>query len=138
MSNADSDDSLIIKKKVQLDEGKKVRKAAVPKSEKYIKEQKQIKKKMDKILGLSDDNDRFYMCDIDEDMQKEIEDMLDDIKKYYPCSACRWFQKGVDRLYLALIKYVYKYAKVELIHTQKTVERDGKKMNTGMYIINCG
>ena len=70
--------------------------------------------------------------------QEVQEDMLDDIKKYYPCSTCRWFQKGVDRLYLALIKYVYKYSKVELIHSQKTVEREGKKINTGMYVITCG
>lgn len=135
MSDSDNvADNLMIHKKVKA-EVKKVRKV-IPKSEKYIDEQKQIKKNIDKILNISDSNNKFYVCDIDEKMQKKIEDMLDDIKKYYPCSTCRWFQKGVDRLYLALVKYVYKYAKIELIHTHKTVERDGKKIGTGMYIID--
>ncbi len=128
MSNTDSDESNNLKK---------VRKIRIPKSSKYDEKRKEIKQKLDKILGISEKNDRFYMCDIDEIKQKEIEDMLEDIVNYYPCSKCRWHKKGVERLYIALIKYVYKYAKLELLHSQKTVERNGKKLNTGMYVILC-
>lgn len=129
MSNTDSDDS---DNKI-----KKVRKTSIRNNSKFSEERKEIKQKLDKILGITETNDRFYMCDIDEVKQKEIEDMLEDIKKYYPCSECRWYTKGVDRLYVALIKYIYKCAKVELLHSQKTVERHGKKVYTGMYLVIC-
>ena len=140
MSNVDSDDSDNLKKGARVIPDKKTKKPRppiIPKAQRHIEEKNKIKQKFDKILGITETNNKFYMCDIDEDKekQKQIEDTLDDIKKYYQCCVCRWYRSPVDRLYLALIKYVYKSANIELIHTQKTVERDGKKQNTGMYIV---
>lgn len=106
------------------------------KDEKYKKEQSIIKTKLDNILNLNDTNCKFYLCDINDDKQKEIENMYSDIRKYYTCGKSRMARSEVQRLYLAIIKIVYKQAQIDLIRSQKTVERDGKKINTGMYIVN--
>jgi hypothetical protein len=141
MSNTDSDESNNLKKGARVIPDKKPRKPRppiIPKAKRFTEEKNKIRQKFDKILGISADNDRFYMCDIDENKQKQIEDTLEDIKKYYQCSESRWYKEPVNRLFLALIRFVYKNAKVELLHTQKTVERNGVKLTTGMYVVVCG
>lgn len=103
---------------------------------KYKKERDDILEKLNKILGISNTNNIFYICDLTEDKQKEICDLKDKVKKYFEVSAYKIFSKNVKREYLSLIKIIYIQNSIEFIHSKKKVERDGKKINTAFYLIN--
>jgi hypothetical protein len=104
-----------------------------PKAEKYIKERHETLNKINKILGITDTNNKFYLCDITEEKQSQILSMKDDIKVYFNCSYDRVFKFGVKKEYIALIKLIFKYMNISLICSRKTVERNNKKISTSLY-----
>jgi hypothetical protein len=112
------------------------KKTGLKKIDKYIKEQNAILNKLNNILGISSINNKFFMCDIDESVQKEIEAMYEDVKKFYKCGTTRICRRGVTRKFLAIIKIIYKAANIKLIHAQYNVERHDKKINTVVYIVD--
>ena len=72
---------------------------------------------MDKILEIlgkkdGDDEVTFFLSkmDLDEDKQKQIYELEQDIKKYYICSGWTCFakEKSVKRKWLSIIKYICK------------------------------
>ena len=115
----------------------KPRVGRIPKAEKYAKERQETLDKINKILGITDTNNKFYLCDITEEKETQILNMKNDIKIFFNCNRNRIFSKeSVKREFLSLIKIVYKYMNIELIHTRKNIERNNKIINTGLYIIN--
>jgi hypothetical protein len=115
------------------------KKTGLKKEDKYSKEQSIILTKLNNILGISDTNNKFYLCDMNDSVQKQIEGLLDDVKRYYKCGRSRLCNVGdVKRIFLAIIKIIYKAANINLYRIQQTVERNGKKINSGVYIVGIG
>lgn len=77
----------------------------------FVKERKEVCDKMLKILQLNDDN-AFILCKLedDEDKQKQIMDLADDIRKFYVGSDVASLRVGstLKRKYLNIIRYLLK------------------------------
>ncbi len=95
----------------------------MPKSIKnFTKEREEVLQKMLTILGITDDNKMFSLKKLDEDeeKQKQILDLVEDIKKYFVCSKWSVFNnKNLEfkRDYLSLIKAVLKDMKIKMYST---------------------
>lgn len=112
------------------------KKSTVKKSVRFAKEQKEILQKLNTILGITSDNNMFYVCDMDK-KEKEIVALKEDITKYYSCSKSRLFKHGnVAREHFALVKIVYKLNDIDLLYAKKTIVRDGKKVHATAYVVN--
>jgi hypothetical protein len=108
------------------------------KIDKYVKEQHELLIKLNNILGITLTNNKFIICDIDESKQNQIVDLFEDVKRYIKCGTARICKQGVhgiQRPFLAIIKIIYKAANINLLHMQSFVERDDKKIFTGIYFV---
>ncbi len=96
----------------------------------YMKERVEIVQKLNDILGLNDDNNVFFPVDFDqdEDKQKEILDLIDDIRKYFDCWKWPCMRNVVDRRYLGVAKSVYKSMGYTFTRTRKYVKQYDKQM----------
>lgn len=109
------------------------------KVDKFQNEQNQIFKKMNNILGLTDDNNTFYLYTIDDDQNKQdqIMALLDDCKKYF--NSAKWviFNKTVnERRYLSLIRSVYRAMGYKLESIMRTFKEDNKTERRTGYIVS--
>jgi|LakMenE01Jun11ns_1017448.scaffolds.fasta_scaffold9524562_2 hypothetical protein len=110
-----------------------------PKKENLFKKERQeVLNKLNNILKITNDNQKFYMCDIDEPKQKQIMDLKNDVKKYFTSKSYNVFVKSDDmeRNYLSLIKLIFKEMKIKLTRTPKSITRDGKSIKTACYLLN--
>jgi|688.fasta_scaffold71341_2 hypothetical protein len=109
------------------------------KADKYKTERLEILNKLNNILGITEDNNKFLLCDIDnnEDKQKEIIGLVSDIEKYFSCSSWTYFSKGImgDRKYLSLIRSIYKEFKYDLYIKTILVTRNDKKFKAQQYAV---
>lgn len=112
------------------------------KNDKYVKEQHALLIKLNNILGITSKNNKFFICDIDESKQNEIEVLLDDVKKYFKCGTARICKHGIvgekriQRPFLAIIKIIYKASNINLVNAQCIVKRNDKNVSTSAYIID--
>jgi hypothetical protein len=107
------------------------------KSIKYKKEREDVMKKLNGILGITEENKMFYVCDIDDDKQKKISDMKDEIGEYFGGKHTLVFAGETDmkREFLSLIKTVYKEMGFTIIRKIKTVVRNDIKQRSTCYYI---
>lgn len=114
------------------------KKGPVVKTIKYKKERIEILQKLNNILGITKTNNKFYICDLSEDKQKEICDLKEYVKKYFHCNRNRIFAKNeiVKKEYLSIIKIIFKYMDVDISLTRKVIDKDGEKINTGIYFVD--
>jgi hypothetical protein len=122
-----------------IDDKKKM--GCIPKSIKYEKERKEILNKIINILGMSDSDMKFYLWDLDNNLEKQtqIMDLKDDISKYFTSKTSSVFRKADDetkRSYLSLLKVVFKEMGYEIIVSGKSIKRDGISYKTSIYYIN--
>ncbi len=95
----------------------------MPKSIKnFTKERQELLQKMLNILGITEENKMFSLKKLDEDpeKQKQILDLVEDIKKYFICSKWTFFdhkEREIKRNYLSLIKAVFRDMKVKMYST---------------------
>ncbi len=95
----------------------------MPKSiQNYTTEREELLKKMLEILGITEDNKMFSLQKLDEDeeRQKQILALVQDIKKYFVSSKWTYFShKNIEikRNYLSLIKAVFKSMNVKIYST---------------------
>lgn len=109
------------------------------KSEKYKKEREEIINKLNVILGITNDNKKFYIWDIDnnEDKQKQIIHLKDDVEKYFRSKDSSIFIKeNVKRAHLAIIKIIYKEMNHKLSRVTKTIIRNEKSIQSACYLID--
>lgn len=109
------------------------------KNDMYHNEQIIIKNTLCEILKINNETNYFYLYDIDNDvnMQQNIINLKDDIKKYFSCSQWTCFkEKNIKREYLTIIKCVFKYTGITLIPTGVFIKRNENKLKTQKYIIN--
>jgi hypothetical protein len=112
----------------------------MPKSiQNYTIEREELLKKMLEILGITEENKMLSLKKLDEDeeKQKQIINLIDDIKKYFICSKWAYFsnqKKEFKRLYLSLIKAVMKDMNVKM-HPSFLHIRTGTKMKYETFYI---
>ena len=108
------------------------------KAEMYKKERKELLNKLNNILGVTETNKKFYLYDIDNnvDIQKSILEMKDDVKKYFSVRQYGIFvNEDMNRGYMSLIRAIYKESGIEWITSNRTIERNGNKINTSGYFL---
>ena len=76
----------------------------------FVAERKQVLNKLLDILGITENNDIFFPCDIEADQNKinQILEMQDDIKKYFKCNGWSCFKRDHECLWLSIVKAVLK------------------------------
>lgn len=103
------------------------------KSVKYIKQRNRILEKMNDILGIDDENNFFFICDLTDEKIEEIESMRDDILRFFVVSSTRIRNNTLSRPYLAYIRVVYSEMNMKLFHVNKLITRKSKKIRANGY-----
>ena len=106
------------------------------KSDLYKEQQYNIVDNLINILNLDEDNGiTLYDLDNNEDKQKEIMDLIPEIKKYFRFDSINGIKKTetVKRPYLSIIRCILKL-KYNILLTDFRMERDNKKIRTTKYI----
>lgn len=101
----------------------------------YKKEQDEILDKLINILGLDDNNSTIlYELDNDENKQKQILDLLPDIRKYYSLSNTKGiaYPETLKRPWLSIIRVIIK-PKYKLISKDHQITKDNRKIRTKTY-----
>lgn len=108
----------------------------IPKEVKYVKERKVVLDKLLNILGINDTNKVFFVDDLenDEAKQKQILDLVDDVKQYFSCGMWVYFaKKDISMPYTSLSRSILKHTKTKVTtvtlkdnETQKTEKRGFK------------
>jgi hypothetical protein len=105
-------------------------------------ERAEILIKLNNILGITDKNKMFYLCDIDNDENKkdQIMSLKDDVVKYFSNKDHAIFRKDLKkelpRPFISLVRSIYKEMKINTVVASKQVKRDGKDVYTVMYFID--
>lgn len=97
--------------KNKLKQEEKSLEGRIPKTIKYANERKVVLNKLLKILDINETNIIFYVDDLkkNEDKQKQILDLVDDVKQYFVCGKWVYFaKKNVPESYLSLAKSILK------------------------------
>lgn len=104
----------------------------------FEEEKQQVLDKLFKIIGITDDNKIFYFTDIenDENKQKEILDLENDVKLYFNYSGFSYFSKKLDRPYLSLAKSIMKSMNVKTEPISIIAGTSKKVLKSGVRIIS--
>jgi hypothetical protein len=94
---------------------------------KHFEEKKKILDRLNKVLEINEKNKIFFVCDIDEKKIKNIEELKNDVRKYFNIKTSRLFYQHVDKEYMSIIKIVYSNMNISLTHSYKTAEKNGIK-----------
>jgi len=108
------------------------------KAQLYKEERMTILNKLNNILGIIEDNKIFYIYDIEnnDNKQKEINDLFNDITKYFKGKSTALFAKdSIERKWLSIIKIVYKEMNFDMEHGIQNIKRDDKKIKSSFYKI---
>jgi hypothetical protein len=100
--------------------------------DKYIVERQELLQKIFNILEITENNKMFSLKKLDEneDKQKSILDLENDIKKYFLCSKWNYFNnknREFKRSYLSLIKAIMKDMKIQMIASTIVKKTDVNK-----------
>jgi len=111
------------------------------KTEKYNTERVDILNKIKDILMVTQENNVFYLYDIDTnlDKQQQINDLKIQIETYFKSKNSAVFMpadKKAIRPYMSLIRLVFKEMGYNMIVTRVTIYREEKSIYTSMYTIN--
>ncbi len=89
-----------------------VKKSGRPNKDILFKNEKiKVVKKINKIIGIDNDNDFFYVEDVTDGQINDILDLMDDVKKFFAFSGWSFFRNKQPAIpYLSLIRNVYKSA----------------------------
>ncbi len=100
-----------IEKKVEVVDKKKKVVGRVNKDELFKKEQNEILEKFHKIVGFNGNVAVFYIEDINEEKRKAIDNLAEDIRKFYKSTVWKCANnEDSDKVWILLIKNVYKYS----------------------------
>ena len=100
--------------------------------DKYIVERQELLQKIYNILEITENNKMFSLKKLDEneDKQKSILNLENDIKKYFLCSKWTYFNnknREFKRSYLSLIKAIMKDMKIQMIASTIVKKTDDNK-----------
>ena len=131
-NNTNNNKTLIIDRKPQKNKGRP-KKVTI-----YEKERKELLKKLNDILGITQENNIFHLSDIDKDVNKQNQIMAleSDMKLYLNCKTWNYYiYKATYRKYLFLIRVLYKEMNyiMEVFHSSHF--DDGKQKQNTCYRI---
>ena len=112
----------------------------MPKQKKEIKYKKEQEEIFEKLLKIIDTNGNktftLYEIDNDENKQKEIFDLVDDIKKYFSSYNIGGLKepKRYKRTWLSIIRQLLK-KKYQVISGDLTLTKNEKKIRTRIYTL---
>lgn len=109
------------------------------KAEKYKKEREEILNKLNDILGITSENKKFFMWDVDnnKEIQKKIMDLKDDVSKYFCAKQSSIYTNdNPERDYFILLRMIYKEMNIKLIHADTKILRNDKKVYSGCYMLD--
>ena len=105
---------------------------------KFKNERIDILRKIYQILNI-DENNRIiktHLLDLDDNMQKQILELDNDIKKYFKVAAWPAYKNlNTERRYLSIIKYVFKDLGITYESLTCKLKYQNKIVNTTMYTI---
>ena len=111
------------------------------KTDLYTKEREIILYEIFKILNINEENNTFYLKDLDddEDKQNQILELESDIRKYFACSHWACFNNhNIKRKVLSIIKNVGKIMNYNIMSNRKyrkCEENNTKYRDTIYYFI---
>jgi hypothetical protein len=131
MENLTNDEILNSENKIKKPRGKRPKKEV-----KYQNEQLAILQNLNNILGVTKENNFFYVCDIDEEKKTSILNLKDSVKNFFVAHDNSIVRRELhDNSYLTLMKLVYKQFDIKWIRALETVKRNDISIRTGKYII---
>jgi hypothetical protein len=109
---------------IMTDDNKKIIKRSYSKKEKYEEEQKNIVRKLNEILGLNEKNNKFILEELkqDEEKQKQIIGLEEDVKKYFAYSNWGYFRNENitnDTKTISLTRAIYKNSGYDISYRLK-------------------
>jgi hypothetical protein len=87
----------------------------------FAKQRQNILNRLNVILNFNIDNGIICVDNLLEEKATQLDELIEDVKLYFICSNWQFFIKIEDRLYLSLIKNIYKDMGFDIrIHTEST------------------
>ncbi len=104
-----------------------ITKKSYKKKDKYEKEQQEIVRKLNGILGLDEKNNKFVLEELkqDEEKQKQIIGLEEEVKKYFAYNRWAYFKVGVNNEAISLMRSIYKSSGYDVSYKQK--QKNGEK-----------
>ena len=121
-------------------ENKKRIKKRSTKKNLFNNERNEIIKKINNLLDITENKNFVYLYDIEtnEKIKKEINNMSDEIKKYFKVGNWNYYimkNKGEKPLEISLIRAVYRDEDIIMTTKEKKIERNGKKVKSIIYYL---
>ncbi len=107
------------------------------KKELYKSERLELLDKLNKILGIDENNNKIYLCDIenDDEIKLQILSLVSDVKKYFKCGGWTVFCKEQCKdNHVSLMKYIYKDMGYDIISKQ-IASKNNNEVTTSLYTI---
>ena len=103
-------------------------KKSYKKKDKYEKEQQEIVRKLNGILGLDEKNNKFILEELkqDEEKQKQIIGLEEEVKKYFAYHKWTYFNTGVQNGAVSLMRSIYKNTGYDVNYKKKTTNSEIK------------
>ena len=110
------------------------------KKEQYTKERNELIEQLNNIIGIDDKKNYVYLYDLEhnEEIKKNIIDLVPEIKKYHKCGMWGYFlekERGGGNP-IGLLRTVYKDNDIIITTKNKQIERDNKKFISTVYYFN--
>jgi hypothetical protein len=109
-----------------------------PNKDIYLNERLQVVDKLNKILGLDDINDNFILFELEnnEDKQKQIYGLENDIKNYFKYAKWSYFNgRKSNKGYLSILKSIYKSMNYSIFSKSYKIKKEDKLIHTKKYFI---
>ena len=116
------------------EEKKKRTRITKTKAERYEEERKEVIRKLNEIMGINENNNKFILEELKEDKERQdsIMGLLEEVKKYYAYNTWTYFRGEVKEEAVSLMKAIYKKSGYDVVFRKRMI--NGKKVNE--YIIN--
>ncbi len=140
LEHSDSDISNNSVDSVTKNEKVKKTRNRLTKKQQFSKEREELIKELNNIIGIDEKKNYVYLYDLENnpDIKKNIEKMVNDIKKYHKCGTWGYFldkERGGGNE-IGLLRSVYKDNDIIITTKNKIIERDNKKLTSTVYYFN--
>jgi hypothetical protein len=112
-------------------ENNKIKKS-YSKKEKYGDKQIEVVNRLNEILGINENNNKFILEELknDEDKQGKIIGLEEDIKRYFAYNRWPYFNSKVNKEALSLMRSIYKSGGYDINYKKKTINGELKTIYT--------
>lgn len=104
----------------------------------YEEDRKNVVKKLNNILGITDTNNSFVLYELENniDKQNKINELELDVKKYFVYSSWSYFNaKNKKRTYMSLLRSIYKTMGYDIAYKSTKIKINEQWITTQNYYI---